>query len=206
MLSAKENERLTRVGPGTPCGELMRRYWLPVAALQELDETPIKQIRILGEDLALFRDRDGTLGLLDEHCPHRGTSLAYGTPESPGIRCPYHGWRFDEKGTCIEQPNEFKYYPNFRKRGATRAYPVTARGGLVLAYLGPDPAPLVPDYGVITDDPGPNAFVDIAAAIVPCNWLQIQENSLDPTHAEWLHGKFFDYLLEQKGEAPTTLA
>ena len=98
MLSKEVNERLTRVGPGTPMGNLLRRYWFPVAGLAELDENPVKKVRLLCEDLVLYRDRSGKLGLIDEPCPHRRVSMEYGIPEERGLRCPYHGWMFDETG------------------------------------------------------------------------------------------------------------
>ena len=104
MLSKEENEMLTRVGPGTPCGELMRRYWHPVAATVQLADNPVRTVRILGEDLVLFRDRSGTLGLIGPRCPHRAMHMAFGIPEEVGLRCPYHGWRFDGTGRCLEQP------------------------------------------------------------------------------------------------------
>ena len=106
MLSVKENERLTRVGPGTPMGELMRRYWHPIAASKELQENPTKSVRLLGESLVLYRDRQGRLGLIDEACAHRRVNLLYGIPEERGLRCPYHGWLYDETGQCLEMPAE----------------------------------------------------------------------------------------------------
>ena len=107
MLSREENAYLTQVGPGTPAGELLRRYWHPVAVAGELtDEKPIKAVRILGENLAVFRDTKGRFGLVAERCPHRSASLAYGRVDAEGIRCPYHGWKFDRGGRCLEQPSE----------------------------------------------------------------------------------------------------
>src|SRR4051794_30714583 len=107
MLTAEENERITRVGPGTPCGELLRRYWHPVAAASELTpERPKKRVKILGEELVLYRSQPGSYGLLAEHCSHRGTSLYYGFVEDENLRCPYHGWLYDPEGRCVEQPFE----------------------------------------------------------------------------------------------------
>src|SRR2546427_13114945 len=105
MLSQAENERFTQVGPRTQMGELFRHYWQPVAASAELSEDPVKQVRILGETLVLFRDRQGRLGLIGERCSHRGTAMVYGIPEPEGLRCPYHGWLFDNQGRCLEQPD-----------------------------------------------------------------------------------------------------
>ena len=106
MLSEQENELLTRVGPGTPMGKLQRRYWHPVAGVDEMRDRWTKRVRLLGEDLVLFKDRTGKFGLIGEFCPHRRASLAYGIPTDDGIRCPYHGWKFDGAGRCLEQPNE----------------------------------------------------------------------------------------------------
>src|ERR1700740_626736 len=104
MLTAEKNELLTRVGPGTPMGNLLRRYWMPIGGASELDAAPIKPVRLMGEDLVLYRDRAGRYGLVDRHCPHRRADLAYGWVEEHGIRCSYHGWLFDEAGSCLEQP------------------------------------------------------------------------------------------------------
>src|SRR6202044_2020127 len=104
MITKEENERLTRVGPGTPMGRLLRRYWYPIAAAEELRERWTKRVRLLGEDLVLFRDRAGRFGLIPEFCPPRRASLFYGIPQADGIRCPYHGWKFDRSGACLEQP------------------------------------------------------------------------------------------------------
>ncbi len=198
MLSAQENEALTRVGPGTPMGELMRRYWHPIAAAAELDERPTKEVRILGEDLVLYRDKSGQLGLIDRACPHRRVNLAYGIPEEHGLRCMYHGWMFNEAGQCIEQPFEETVHPDgrFKEKVKITAYPVEELAGLVFAYLGPQPAPLLPRWEQLVWD---NAVRDIAIAHLPCNWLQCQENSLDPVHVEWMHAYFGKYLQEGPG-------
>lgn len=190
MLSGEENERLTRVGRGTPMGELLRRYWHPVAAVNELETARTKRVRILGEDLVLFRDRTGTIGLIGESCPHRRASLAYGIPTDDGIRCPYHGWEFDRRGFCLAQPNEPEG-STFKDRVAAPAYPVEALGGMYFAYLGPEPRPLVPRLdGFVID----GAIRLIGKTVVRCNWLQIMENSLDPVHAEWLHGHLQEFV------------
>ena len=126
MLSVSENERLTQVGPGTPTGELMRRYWHPIAAAAELIERPTKSVRILGEDLVLYKDKSGTLGLIDRFCPHRRVDLSYGIPEEHGLRCMYHGWMMDETGQCIEQPFEETVHPDgrFKEKVKIAGYPV----------------------------------------------------------------------------------
>jgi 5,5'-dehydrodivanillate O-demethylase len=171
---------------GTPMGELMRRYWHPVAAAGELQEIGIKQVRLLGEDLVLYRDRQGTHGLLELHCAHRRADLSYGIVEDRGLRCNYHGWLYDQSGQCIGQPFDDLVHPeaDFKSRIRLRAYPVEEKGGLLWAYLGPSPAPLVPDWGPFSWD---NGMVQIVLTEVPCNWLQCQENSIDPVHFEWLH-------------------
>jgi 5,5'-dehydrodivanillate O-demethylase len=198
LLTEAENERLTRVGTGTPMGELMRRYWHPIAGEAELDENPVKAVRILGEDLVLYRDRGGRLGLLGAQCSHRKASLEYGIPEAEGLRCCYHGWLYDTEGRCLEQPAE-PAESTFRERIQHKAYPVQALGGLVFAYLGPAPAPLLPHYDIFVWD---NAWRDVGFVEVPCNWLQCMENSVDLTHVDWLHGRYFDYVLERQGKPP----
>jgi len=187
MLSAEDNRTLTEVGRGTPMGALLRRYWMPVAAVTELEDTPTKAVRIMGEDLVLYRDRRGAYGLLERHCAHRNADLSCGIVEERGLRCHYHGWLYDERGRCLAQPYEDTARPagRFKDRIALTAYPVEAKAGLLWAYLGPAPAPLVPTWEPFT---WTNGFVQIVLAEVPCNWLQAQENSIDPIHFEWLHG------------------
>ena len=195
MLTKEVNEKLTKVGPGTPMGNMMRRYWHPVAASVELEENPVKKVRLLGEDLVLYQDRSGNLGLLDEPCPHRRVSLEYGIPEEEGLRCPYHGWRFNQEGQCLEQPAE-PWNSTFKDRVTTKAYKVQAFAGLVFAYLGPDPAPLLPRYDLYAWD---NVIRQIGVCVLPCNYMQCMENSLDPVHVEWLHGYYMDYVWERRG-------
>ena len=222
MLSTSENDALTRVSPGTPMGELMRRYWHPVAAASELDERPTKALRILGEDLVLYRDRSGTLGLIERLCPHRRVDLSYGIPEDDGLRCMYHGWMFDETGQCIEQPFEETVHPSrvsrpgsepgsseavdkagFKEKVRVRAYPVQVLAGMVFAYMGPQPAPLLPNWEPFSYD---NGFINIAIAELPTNWLHCAENGLDSVHLEWLHAYWGTRLEEERararGEAP----
>src|SRR5438067_11155223 len=131
-LTKEQNDRLTRVGPGTPMGELFRRYWLPIAATVEMEEEPVKQVRLLGEDLVVYRDRQGRYGMLEYQCPHRKAALAFGIPEHEGLRCAYHGWMFDQSGQCIEQPAEDMDAPDstFAERTRIKAYPVQELGGL----------------------------------------------------------------------------
>ncbi|HXF34046.1 MAG TPA: Rieske 2Fe-2S domain-containing protein [Candidatus Acidoferrales bacterium] len=195
MLTVEENEQLTRVGPGTPMGNLMRRYWQPLAAVSEMQDRWTKRVKLLGEDLVLFKDRQGRFGLIAEFCPHRRASLAYGIPQEDGIRCPYHGWKFDRAGSCIEQPNEPEG-SSFKDKIKTAGYPVQELGGLLWAYLGPLPAPLLPRYdGFVAK----GAIRMVGSAVVNCNWLQIMENSVDPVHTEWLHGKLYEFVEEKNG-------
>ena len=195
MLSVQENQRLTQVGPGTPMGELMRRYWHPVAATAEMDREPTKAVRLLCEDLVLFKDRSGTLGLIQQSCPHRRVNLLYGIPEQTGLRCPYHGWLFDETGRCLEMPAEAPD-STFKDRVTALTYPVQELHGLIFAYLGPQPAPLLPKWDLFTYE---NAFRHIGFTVIPCNWMQCMENSVDPVHTEWLHGRLFEYVTEREG-------
>ena len=197
MLSQEKNERLTSVGPGTPMGNLLRRYWWPVATHDMAGRVPVRR-RLLGEDLVLFRDAGGRLGLLAEQCPHRRASLALGCTERTGLRCGYHGWLFDVSGRCLEQPGE-PADSTFASRIQAVAYPVAELGGLIFAYLGPLPAPLLPRYDLFV---WPDVWRDIAHADVPCNFVQIMENSVDPYHVEWLHGRYGSFLKELAGEPP----
>ena len=186
MLTREENELLTQVSRGTPCGELLRRYWHPVAAAAELtDEKPIKAVKVLNEELVIYRDKAGRYGLVGEHCPHRLASLAYGRVDAQGIRCPYHGWKFDAWGKCLEQPAEPRD-STFKQRIKHVAYPVEYLGGLIYAYLGPAPAPLLPRWDVLGWEHGRRWIVK--ESVIDCNWLQPMENSVDPSHLFWLHG------------------
>ena len=195
MLTAEQNERLTRVGPGTPMGALLRRYWMPVATAGEMRDRWTKRVRIMGEDLVLFKDRSSKFGLIGEFCPHRRASLAYGIPETDGIRCPYHGWKFDGTGQCLDQPNEPES-STFKERIKNVGYPVSEMGGMLWGYLGPLPAPLIPRFdGFVAE----GAIRHVGEAVVPCNWLQIMENSLDPVHTEWLHGLLYEFIKEGDG-------
>jgi 5,5'-dehydrodivanillate O-demethylase len=175
-------------------GDLMRRYWHPVAAAAQLEKDRVKAVTHLGESLVLYRDKSGTLGLLAEACVHRRASLAYGMPEEGGLRCAYHGWLYDAQGRCIEQPAE-PQDSTFKDRVTIRAYPVQELSGLIFAYLGPQPAPLLPRYDVLVWD---DAMRETDGSVIPCNWLQVMENLLDPMHVEALHGRFFRYVLGRK--------
>ncbi|MEN8174166.1 MAG: aromatic ring-hydroxylating dioxygenase subunit alpha [Pseudomonadota bacterium] len=196
-MNQETQDRLTRIGPGTSMGALLRRYWMPLLPSVDLQAGTARAVRILGENLAAFRTRDGQLGLLEERCPHRGCSLAQGCVEREGIRCPYHGWKFDTEGVCLELPAEPDNSPLLGRVRAS-AYRAAELGGLVFAYLGPEPAPLLPRFDLFVWG---NVLRDIGVAELPCNWLQIMENSVDPYHVEWLHGHFFNRVAAQHGQA-----
>lgn len=186
MLSREDNQILTRVGADTPGGQLLRRYWQPVAAATELtDEKPIKKVRVLGEDLVVYRDKAGNYGMVGEHCPHRAASLAYGRVDEEGIRCPYHGWKFNGAGRCIEQPAE-PAASKFKDEIKHPGYPVQKLGGMLFAYLGPAPAPALPRWDVLAWEHGRRWIVK--QEMLSCNWMQCMENSVDPSHLYWLHG------------------
>jgi 5,5'-dehydrodivanillate O-demethylase len=185
MLTQEDNDLLTRVGPGTPCGELLRRYWMPCALVSDLTpDQPTKLVRLLGEDLVIFRDKSGRLGMLADHCSHRGASLLYGRVEERGIACAYHGWLYDTEGYCLETPAEpadSKFHLTVRQR----AYPVREYVGLIWAYLGPPPAPEIPPYDVWARPDGTRTLT--VHPVLDCNWLQPMENSVDPVHSHFLH-------------------
>jgi len=179
---------LTRVGPGTACGELMRRYWQPVCLSADLKDVP-KPVRILGEDLIAFRDGRGRAGLLFFRCSHRGTSLEYGRIEERGIRCCYHGWLYDVEGTILEMPLEPAGNP-FLKQIQHPCYPIREFGGLLFAYMGPlDKMPEFPIYDVWRKEGGhlKARMGPRVGGPVNCNWLQAEENLMDALHTFWLH-------------------
>ena len=200
MISYEENMELMRVGSGTLMGELMRRYWMPIAASAELEDNPIKQMRLMGEDLVLYRAKNGNHGLVDLHCPHRRADLSYGIQDELGLRCNYHGWLYDHTGACLEQPFEEVAYPDarFKDRIKIKAYPVVDKAGMLWAYMGPGEAPLVPDYDRFHD----KGYKQVVFTEIPCNWFQCQENSIDPVHVEWLHGRWSRALGIGRGPEP----
>jgi nitrite reductase/ring-hydroxylating ferredoxin subunit len=175
---------LTRVGPGTPCGEYLRRYWHPIITSEEVEALP-RRLRIMGEDLVVFRDHGGAVGLLELYCPHRGTSLEFGLVCDKGLRCCYHGWLFDVDGKILETPGE-PLDSTLKERLYHGAYPVLEYGGLVFAYMGPPDKQ--PDFPILDtfDLPG-YELVAMPGYVWPCNWLQVKENSMDPAHLAFLH-------------------
>ncbi|MGH3661479.1 MAG: Rieske 2Fe-2S domain-containing protein [Micromonosporaceae bacterium] len=195
MLSLELNERLTRVGPGTPMGDLLRRYWYPVAAVSELGRVPIGR-RLLGEDIVIYRDGSGKLGCIEAQCPHRRASLQYAVVEQDGVRCGYHGWKFARDGQCLEQPAE-PADSTFKDRIRAVTYQVEQLGGLIFVYMGSDPAPLLPRFDLFVWD---NCLRDIGHAMLPMSWLQVMENSVDPHHVEWLHGHYMNFVRELSGD------
>jgi len=186
MLTAEENAQLTRVGPGTLMGDLMRHYWIPVVQSSELAPGGrVKRVRILGEDLVAFRTPGGGVGLLAEFCAHRRASLYFGRNEAPGLRCVYHGWQYDRGGRCIDMPNE-RPESNFQDKVIQPAYPCAERGGVVWTYMGPaSPPPALPDLEW-TLVPAAQRFV--SKFWQGCNYLQALEGGVDPAHISFLHG------------------
>ncbi|MGH7852729.1 MAG: Rieske 2Fe-2S domain-containing protein [Candidatus Binatia bacterium] len=174
---------IPQVGKGTPAGEWFRRYWMVVGTTQELYDIP-QAVKVLGEDLVLFRDQFGKLGLLGKHCPHRGTSLEYGDIEDGGLRCPYHGWLFNVNGQCLEMPAEPKD-SKFREKIKHLSYPVKELGGLVFAYMGPDEPPPLPKYKALADSAGQRSLE--ATRVYDYNWFNFIENGADPAHFSILH-------------------
>jgi 5,5'-dehydrodivanillate O-demethylase len=195
MLSREENEMMTRVGPGTPAGEMLRRYWWPIGFAEEITpKSRPNKIKLLGEEFVLFRSGDGKVGLLALHCCHRGASLQYGRVEEQGIRCCYHGWVYDVNGRCLEQPAEPED-STFKDRVKQPAYKVQELGGLIFAYIGPEPAPLLPRYDLLVRLDGKRV---LDASKVYCNWLQAAENTVDQTHIPFLHASGYPELALKK--------
>jgi phenylpropionate dioxygenase-like ring-hydroxylating dioxygenase large terminal subunit len=186
MLTREENELISRVGPGTLIGDLMRRYWLPALLSRELptpDADPVR-VLLLGEQLIAFRDTRGGVGLIQNNCPHRGASLFFGRNEESGLRCVYHGWKFSTDGTCIDMPNE-PAESDFKHKVKAVAYPCRERGGIVWTYMGPrsEPPPL-PD---LEPNMLPEAELHVGAIQRACNWLQALEGDIDTSHLGFLH-------------------
>jgi 5,5'-dehydrodivanillate O-demethylase len=194
MITKEVNQRLTQTGVGTPMGTLLRRYWFVVGTLQELEKEPVQPVRLLGENLTLFRDQRGQIGLIAERCAHRAISLAYGIPQENGLRCAYHGWTYDTEGRVVDMPFEPACLPL-----RITAYPVEELGGLLWAYLGPEPRPLLPRYeGFVRTD----LDKSVSLKVLPCNWVQCMDNSMDPVHFEHLHGHYGNYINKKLGKPP----
>ncbi|WP_298727665.1 aromatic ring-hydroxylating dioxygenase subunit alpha [uncultured Ferrovibrio sp.] len=188
MTTHDQNMRMTLVGPDKPAGRLLRRYWQPVALIEELDEQrPVRAVKVLGQDFVLFRDEQGRYGLLDRDCPHRGTDLAFGRPEDGGLRCPFHGWLFDVAGRCLETPAEPEG-SRLCQRIRQKSYPVVLKSGILFAYLGEGDPPAFADLDCFI---APDSHVFAFKGHIACNWLQALEVGIDPAHASFLH-RFFE--------------
>ncbi len=198
MLDEARNRQLMEVSAGTPMGELLRRYWMPFAAASEFTGKDTKSVRLMGEDLVAYKDKSGNYGLIDRHCPHRRADLSYGFVEECGLRCNYHGWLYDHNGDCLAQPFEDTSGDNEKARAGVKikSYPVEEKAGLLWAYMGPAPVPLVPTWEPFTYE---NCFVQIVFSEIPCNWFQCQENSIDPVHFEWMHANWSQRLRGDEG-------
>jgi phthalate 4,5-dioxygenase len=189
MLKREENELITRVGPGTPMGSTLRRYWMPALLAWELPEPdcPPVRVRLLGEDLVAFRDTEGRIGLLEEYCPHRRVSLFLGRNEECGLRCVYHGWKFDVDGRCVDMMNEPPEL-NFKNKVRAIAYPTVEVGGIIWAYMGPpELQPPLPNFAWTQV---PETHRHVTKVIQECNWLQALEGGIDTSHAQILHRDF----------------
>jgi phenylpropionate dioxygenase-like ring-hydroxylating dioxygenase large terminal subunit len=186
VLSHEQNDRLTQTGPGTPLGRLFRSYWIPALLSEELPEPDCPPVRVtlLSERMIAFRDSDGRLGLLDQFCAHRGVSLWFGRNEDCGLRCSYHGWKYDVTGQCVDMPNEPEQSA-FAKKVRLKSYPLAERGGVLWTYMGP-PAnePPLPEYEFATV-PASHSF--ISKRVQECNWLQAMEGGIDSSHVSFLH-------------------
>ena len=208
-MRAEQNTLITRIGPATPCGQLMRSYWQPVALLDEFDPAldpamgvrPVKAVRVLGQDLVLFKDASGKFGLLDRDCPHRGADLSFGRRESlqqgGGLRCPFHGWKFDVNGQCLETPAE-PASNRMCERIQQRSYPLVHRSGVLFAWLGPvgSTAPPFPEFDCFA---APSSHTFAFKGLWNCNWLQAFEVGIDPAHPSFLHVFFNDESADATG-------
>ncbi len=189
MLSKEDNELLCRVGPGTPMGDLLRQYWMPFLPSAQLPapDCPPKRVRLMGENLVAFRDSDGQVGLLRENCPHRGASLFFGRNEECGLRCPYHGWKFDVEGRCVDMPNEPEE-SDFKYKVRAVSYPCRDVNGVLWTYMGPrNPVPPLPNFEVNTL-PADHVATPLLM-LEECNWVQALEGDIDSSHIDFVHAK-----------------
>ncbi|MCD2097071.1 Rieske 2Fe-2S domain-containing protein [Rhodococcus rhodochrous] len=184
MLKQEDNEKLTRTGPGTPLGKMMRAYWQPAALVSEMPEDrPVKAVRLMGEDLVLFKRPDGGWGLVSRFCAHRGVDLSFGRLEDGGLRCLYHGWLYGADGQCLEQPAEPEH-SRFAERVRIASYPCEERNGIIFAYLGAGDPPPFPAYDCFE---APDEYTFAFKGLWECNWLQGLEGGIDPSHVSFLH-------------------
>lgn len=206
MLSREENEILTRTGPGTPMGEVLRRYWIPALLAEELPypDCPPVRVKLLGEELIAFRDTQGRVGLVDEYCPHRKVSLFFGRNEECGIRCAYHGWKFDVHGNCVDMPSE-PPESTFKSRVKIKAYPCRERGGIIWTYMGPpEHMPELPEqeWMLVSDS---QRYV--SKKIQECNYFQALEGGIDSSHVSILHsGSIFGIGVSKESSSPFLLS
>lgn len=186
MLTQEDNDRLTRVGPGTPMGNLWRRYWNPVGCSALVTSKP-QRVTVLGEELVLYRGASGKPVLMQLRCAHRNVALDYGRVEGDSIRCPYHGWLYNHEGKCVAQPAEGEGI-DIKDDFSLKSYPTEEVSGLIFAYMGPAPAPVLPIYDVMRME---NGYKQIRTYSISANWMQSADNLLDVTHFAWLHGHTF---------------
>src|SRR5262245_39091501 len=191
VVTQEINERMTQTGPDTPAGKMLRYYWHPVCSSEDLEREPVQPIRLLSENLTLFKDTRGRIGLIGERCAHRAISLAYGIPQENGLRCAYHGWIYDTEGHVIDMPFEPACLPLQVKH-----YLVEEMGGLVWAYLGPQPAPLLRRFDRFVQEEYDRT---ITLKVLPCNYVQCMDNSMDPLHFEFLHAHYSRYYNARRG-------
>lgn len=203
-MQAQHNDLITRIGPQTPCGDLLRRYWQPVALLDEFNpaldprmhQRPLKAVRLMGQNMVLFKDDQGQWGLLDRDCPHRGADLAFARFEGDGVRCPFHGWKFDASGRCLETPAE-PVGSRLCERVRQTSYPVREQSGVLFAWLGaPHEPPPLPGFDFLI---APDSHVFAFKGLWHCNWLQAFEVGLDPAHTSFLHRFLNDAPLQAVG-------
>src|SRR5579863_4209636 len=189
MMSQEQNDLITRTGAKDGCGKLMRMYWQPAALVDELaGPRPVRPVKLLGENLVLFRDEQGRYGLIERHCAHRGADLAFGRLENAGLRCAFHGWLFDASGQCLETPAEPRD-SQLCKGVRQRAYPVIEKGGILWAFLGEGEPPAFPEIDCFV---APESHTFAFKGHINCNWLQALEVGIDPAHASFLHRYFED--------------
>jgi phenylpropionate dioxygenase-like ring-hydroxylating dioxygenase large terminal subunit len=188
MMSSQQNDTITRVGKGTPAGQLLRNYWQPVALVEELPaQRPVRAVRLMGQDFVVFKDEQGRYGMLDRDCPHRGADLAAGRLEAGGLRCAFHGWLFDVHGHCLSTPGE-PVGSTLCKKVRQSAYPVVERSGILFAYIGGGEPPAFPNFDCFA---APGEYTFAFKGLFECNWLQALEVGIDPAHASFLH-RFFE--------------
>jgi phthalate 4,5-dioxygenase oxygenase subunit len=201
MMTTAENDLLCRVENGAPMGQLMRRHWTPICLIEEVSEPDGDPVhaRVLGEDLVVFRDGEGRVGVMDEYCPHRRVSLVYGRNEDGGLRCLYHGWKMDVEGTVLEMASE-PAASAMTEKVRHKAYPVHEWGGLIWAYMGPQDQ--VPEFVPPSWAPSKDVRVSIAKVLLPCNWAQILEGAIDSAHSSSLHSS--DFVPARVGGAEAT--